>query len=68
MKESTGGGGGRGGGLESLVVVFHRLRCFLYDGLVCAGWGWDNKAMCCSVRFIAVLLPLLLPCAGVKGM
>lgn len=31
--------------------------------------GSDNKAMCCSVvRFIAVLSPLLLPCAGVVGM
>lgn len=35
---------------------------------MCAEWGLDNKAMCCSVRFIAVLFPLLLPCAGVEGM
>ena len=68
MKEPTGGGGGRGGELESLVF-FIGCVVFLYDGLVCAGWGLDNKAMCCSVdRFIAVLSPFLLPCAGIEGM
>lgn len=43
------------------MFFLHGLRCFLYDGLVCAGRGGsDNKAMCCSaVRFIAVLFALV---------
>ncbi|TNN75034.1 hypothetical protein EYF80_014780 [Liparis tanakae] len=50
------------GGTQTAAVVF------LYDGLLCAGRGSDNKAVCCSVvRFIAVLSPLLLPCGGRGG-
>lgn len=59
-------GGGRGGELESLVVFFIGCVVFFMTALCVQDGGSDNKAMCCSVvRFIAVLSPLLLPCAGV---
>jgi hypothetical protein len=53
--------------LKALLFSFHGMRCcFLYDGLVCAGWGFDNRAMCCSIGFIAALSflhhLLLCPC------
>lgn len=69
MKETTGGGGGRDGELGSLVVFFIGCVAFFMTASCVQDGGLDNKAMCCSVvRFIAVLLPLLLPCAGIEGM
>lgn len=64
-----GWGGGRGGELESLVVFFIGCVVFFMTALCVQDGAWIIR-LCAVlvVRFIAVLSPLLLPCAGVEGM